>query len=644
MKPEIVDPVRDAEQLDVVLLSPPYDFPPRPSIALSLFRQCLNEAGMRAQVLYPMFRLSHMLGMDACRKIDAFPYSSGLEEYLFAHMTDVENTCSDETFAAFLCREYPVYSFDEVLSLLIYAREKARQCVEELALEIARRGPGVLAVSSIFSQVNGALAVIKRVKEIAPGIASILGGTNVSGEAGAAILRHYPSVDYVFFGEGDEVFAQVCRIAMGLESGPMPYGVVRRGEPVPDPIPHRMTEDMNQVCWPDYSDYVAEWEREQAGSYGVPMFGRQFVEENKDLLYLSGANYAIYLEGSRGCWWGQKHPCSFCGLNGRKNVYRYKTAERLRDEILGLSERYGNSLIQLTDNILSFDAMEHLLPMLAESGRKLTLVGEVKTNLKERDIEKLVQAGFRIVQPGIESLNDHLLDLMNKGNNAAAHVAFLKNCRRHHLGLTWNLLIGIPGEKAEDYEEMTALIPKIVHFQPPTGAFPIMFQRYSRYLETPEAYGLELEPEEMNRYIYGDNDDRVENLCMYYRLTGGAFSDERERMHPLYDRLYTAVYEWKRIASSGEKRALEAAETEAGLLLIDSRPCMVRPFMLLTGLKRAVFDACDEAKTERQLLGALRDTAPEAEILAAAEELTALNVIARLGGRYISLALPTGIL
>ncbi|MBQ5428185.1 MAG: RiPP maturation radical SAM C-methyltransferase, partial [Oscillospiraceae bacterium] len=499
-------------------------------------------------------------------------------------------------------------------------------------------------VSSIFSQVNGALAVIKRVKEIAPGIASILGGTNVSGEAGAAILRHYPSVDYVFFGEGDEVFAQVCRIAMGLESGPMPYGVVRHGEPVPDPIPHRMTEDMNQVCWPDYSDYVAEWEREQAGSYGDPMFGQQFVEENKDLLYLSGANYAIYLEGSRGCWWGQKHPCSFCGLNGRKNVYRYKTSERLQDEILGLSERYGNSLIQLTDNILSFDAMEHLLPMLAENGQKLTLVGEVKTNLKERDIEKLVQAGFRIVQPGIESLNDHLLELMNKGNNAAAHVAFLKYSRRHHLGLSWNLLIGVPGEKEEDYEELAALIPKIVHFQPPTGAFPIMFQRYSRYLETPEAYGLELEPEEMNRYIYGDNDDRVENLCMYYRLTGGAFLHERERMQPKYNLLYAAVYEWKRIAASGEKRALESVETEMGLLLLDSRPCMVSPFTVLTGLKRAVFDACDEVKTEKQLLGALRGAAPEAEILAAAKELTDLNMIARLGGRYISLALPTGIL
>ena len=65
------------------------------------------------------------------------------------------------------------------------------------------------------------------------------------------------------------------------------------------------------------------------------MFGSEFVEENKQLLYLSGANYALYLEGSRGCWWGQKHPCSFCGLNGRKNVYRYKSAGRLYEEYFG---------------------------------------------------------------------------------------------------------------------------------------------------------------------------------------------------------------------------------------------------------------------------------------------------------------------
>ena len=628
------------ERLDVVLLSPPYDFPPRPSIALSLFRQCLNEAGMRSQVFYPMFRLSHLLGLEAAGKIDAFPYTSGLQEYLFAHMTDAENDCSDERFARLLYRDYPVYPYEEILALIQYAREKARQCVEELAEEIARIRPGVLAVSSIFSQINGALAVIRRVKELAPDIATILGGTNVSGEAGAAVLRHYPSVDYVFFGEGDEVFAQVCRIAMGAEAGPMPYGVVRHGEEIPDPIPHRMTQDMNKVCYPDYSDFIDAWKREQAGEFGTPMFGQEFVEDNKQLLYLSGANYALYLEGSRGCWWGQKHPCSFCGLNGRKNVYRFKSAQRLCDEILELSRKYENNLIQLTDNILSFDAMENLLPMLAESGQTLNLVGEVKTNLKERDIVRLVKAGFVIVQPGIESLNDHLLQLMNKGNNAASHVAFLKYCRRHGLGLSWNLLMAFPGEKEEDYEELIDLIPKIVHFHAPTGVFPIMFQRYSRYLEDPAQYGLELKPKEMYRCIYGDSDDRVENMCMYYELTGGAFRETLARMQPWYDRLYAAVFEWRRIAASGEKHSLVMAETAGGLLLLDSRPCMVQPFGLLTGVDRAVFLACDEVKTEKQLLAALRDDASEEEILASAEKLTSLNYLARLGGRYVSLALP----
>lgn len=630
----------ECSQLDVVLLSPPYDFPPRPSIALSLFRQCLNEAGMRSRVFYPMFRLSHLLGIEACRKIEIYPYTTGLEEYIFAHMTDAENNCRDEDFARFLYRGNQAYPYEEVLALIKYAREKARQCVEEVAQEIAQIRPGVLAVSSIFSQINGALAVIKRVKELAPDIVTILGGTNVQGEAGAAVLRHYPSVDYVFFGEGDEVFARVCRIAMGAERGPMPYGVIRHGEEIPDPIPHRMTEDMNKVCYPDYSDYIADWDREQAGEFGPPMFGKAYVEEGKHLFYLSGANYALYLEGSRGCWWGQHHPCSFCGLNGRKNVYRYKSAQHLCDEILEMSRRYDNNLIQLTDNILSFDAMEHLLPMLAESGKQLNLVGEVKTNLKEQDIEQLVKAGFCLVQPGIESLNDHLLQLMNKGNNAASHVAFLKYCRKHDLSLSWNLLIAFPGEKKEDYEEMISLIPKIVHFQPPMNTFPILFQRYSRYLEDPEQFGLELAPNEMYRYIYGDSDDRIENMCMYYQLTGGAFKEAQEQMQPWYDRLYAAVYEWKKIAYSGEKRSLVMAETAGGLLLLDSRPCMVQPFSLLTGVDRLVFLTCGEVKTEKQLLTALRGAAPEEEILAAAEKLTALNFLAKLGGHYISLALP----
>ena len=89
-----------------------------------------------------------------------------------------------------------------------------------------------------------------------------------------------------------------------------------------------------------------------------------------------------------------------------------------------------------------------------------------------------------------------------------------------------------------------------------------------------------------------------------------------------------------------EKRGLVMAETESGLLLLDSRPCMVQPFILLSGVDRAVYLACDEVKTETQLLRALDGEASGEEILASVEKLCALNILAKLGGRCISLALP----
>jgi hypothetical protein len=69
---------------------------------------------------------------------------------------------------------------------------------------------------------------------------------------------------------------------------------------------------------------------------------------------------------------------------------------------------------------------------------------------------------------------------------------------------------------------------------------------------------------------------------------------------------------------------------------------MVLPFNVLTSTDRSVFLACDSPKSARKLTDLLKDEAAEEEILASAEKLTQLNYMARLGGQYISLALPAG--
>lgn len=47
----------------------------------------------------------------------------------------------------------------------------------------------------------------------------------------------------------------------------------------------------------------------------------------------------LIVEGSRGCWWGEKHHCTFCGLNGSFMEFRGKSPARFEREIMELVER-----------------------------------------------------------------------------------------------------------------------------------------------------------------------------------------------------------------------------------------------------------------------------------------------------------------
>ncbi len=107
---------------------------------------------------------------------------------------------------------------------------------------------------------------------------------------------------------------------------------------------------------------------------------------------------------------------------------------------------------------------------------------EVKTNLNRHQIKALADAGIIYLQPGIESLSTHLLQLMGKGTTTIQNLSFLKCCRDYGIFVFWNNLIRLPGEKEGDYLEMEDLIPKIHHLYPPSGgAKKVECHRFSPY-------------------------------------------------------------------------------------------------------------------------------------------------------------------
>jgi radical SAM superfamily enzyme YgiQ (UPF0313 family) len=76
---------------------------------------------------------------------------------------------------------------------------------------------------------------------------------------------------------------------------------MRRGDQVLSGGPAGLTENLDSLPIPDYTEYFEEL--------------KECGLENKF------SKTVIPYESSRGCWWGEKTMCTFCGVNnGRPNT------------------------------------------------------------------------------------------------------------------------------------------------------------------------------------------------------------------------------------------------------------------------------------------------------------------------------------
>jgi len=198
----------------------------------------------------------------------------------------------------------------------------------------------------------------------------------------------------------------------------------------------------------------------------------------------------LLFESARGCWWGAKTQCTFCGLNGGSIVFRSKSALRVIEELRYLRRTHGVRRACATDNILDFRYFRSMLPLLKEAEIDLELEYELKTNLSRPQVELLRAAGVRAAQLGIESLSTPVLRLMRKGVTASQNIQTLKWLTAAGMEVKWNFLHGFPGEDPGAYADLPDLIAKLVHLTPPQADGRVRIDRFSPYFESPEAFGL----------------------------------------------------------------------------------------------------------------------------------------------------------
>lgn len=223
------------------------------------------------------------------------------------------------------------------------------------------------------------LALAKRLEQARPECVIVMGGANCEGPMGAETARQFPFVDAVVSGEGDLVFPDlVTRALDGRPLEGLPGVFTSTNAQVALAAGARLTapmvQDMDALPIPDFSDYFEQFGRSRHAEEWQP---------------------SLFFESSRGCWWGERMHCTFCGLNGRTMSYRSKSAARAVAELTQLVERHPGCDIQVTDNILDLAYFKDFVPLLAERKLGVDLFYETKANLRKDQIRLLKRAGIR---------------------------------------------------------------------------------------------------------------------------------------------------------------------------------------------------------------------------------------------------------
>jgi ribosomal peptide maturation radical SAM protein 1 len=608
----------------VLLVVPPFHQLFMPALGVSLLQAELERVNCPTDVLYLNLRLGAEIGADLYSLIATGGRHLALTgEWVFAGDLFGERAPDPQRyFDEVLLGRYADHYIPEFTAILSGLRTRIGPFLDRIMAELPWERYALVGVSSTFQQNCAGLALLQRVKARHPAIRTALGGSNCEGSMGAALHELFPFVDYVCSGEGDRVFpALVQRVLAGEPVRGLP-GIHARGELslLGDETHAPLVRDLDRLPYPNYDDFF-----EQFAASGLSRVEKPL----------------LVFETSRGCWWGQKHHCTFCGLNGQTMTYRGKSAERALAEIDHLTARYAVHSLYAADPILDLGYFDSVLKQLAERPRPPRLFYETKANLTRDQLRLLARAGVREIQPGIESFSTPVLRLMDKGTTGLQNVRLLKWCAEVGVYPDWNFLCGLPGEDPAEYARLAELIPSLVHLEPPSALTQIRLDRFSPNFNQAAAHGLvNVRAAAAYQHIYPFEPAALDRLAYYFDYD---YADGRDPTR-YSGALKAAVAAWRKLAG---RARLELRLNEARLEIRDSRPAATAPVTVLEGAPRLAYLALDSGNTLRGIQASLRSVlgaaAPDSTQIAGwLADWLAARLVVQDGDRYLSLAVnPT---
>ena len=494
----------EAAVLKIALINMPFAAVHLPSIALTQLKSVLARQWpdrVESQIFYLNHDFAAHLGLGHYNQVASAVSStvSGLGDWFFKETAFPITNGNGDPYVD----RYLRHSKADPASVRVFVDERPRleAFINGLIDQYELDSYDVVGFTSMFIQNLASFGMARLLKQRNPDVITVMGGANCEMSMGRVIAKNVDAIDFVFSGPSLKSFPEFvehvldgdtdgCHQITGVFSKrKSALAVMGGGEEIGEEL------DIDIDVPLDYAEYLASLDKRWTKGDVRP---------------------SLLFETSRGCWWGERSHCTFCGLNGTTIKYRSMTPQRAVkqfERIFSYSPRVTR--YESVDNILPREFITDVFPNLTPPDNA-SIFYEVKADLKEREMEVLSRGGVKEIQPGIEALSTSTLKLMGKGTTSFQNLRFLQHCLVYDIKPVWNLLIGFPGEKEEVYAKYYDDLPLLVHLPPPLGVYPVRFDRFSPYFTKAKEYGLELKPYAFYSLIYPFDAQDLEQMAYFF--------------------------------------------------------------------------------------------------------------------------------
>jgi ribosomal peptide maturation radical SAM protein 1 len=345
----------------------------RPSLAAGLLKAAIEKRGIACDCKYFNITFAKMIGGQEYLEVSEAPTTVLAGEWVFSQ------NFYGQSFSDWASYERDVLDCTTwgLGAKRLDAIKAARDLIPSFLRVVFESNDwakyDIVAFTSTFEQTMASLCLARMIRERYPWIRIAVGGANFESSMGLAYIEHFSFLDFVCTGEGDTCFPQLCEnLSRGIDE--VPQGLLYRdGTGVGSALnSHENFVDLDSLPIPAFDEYFQ-------------VFSTCFPESER-------ARF-MPLETARGCWWGERSHCTFCGLNGDGMKFRKKHWRRVIEEVDELTNRYPSMFVQFTDNILSLDYFKNLIPHWIHTRDSTMKFFEVKSNLNRDHLDMLKRAG-----------------------------------------------------------------------------------------------------------------------------------------------------------------------------------------------------------------------------------------------------------